>query len=130
MNDKFVKFFNHNRVLSIVLGIFVLLLIVIITMFVLNRKFFGGKTYVDGFVISDVKIKEDGDFYNFTAKITAIKAKEIKSVDITFLDKDKKEMIKINNTVNQKLGKNESVNIDALTDVNIKDAKKIKYKIN
>ena len=130
MNNKFVKFLNHNRVLTVIAALFGLILVLVVTMLLLNRFVFSKKTFVDGLAIYDVEIIKDGEYYSYTATIEAIKEREVKSVDITFLDKDKKEMIKVNNIINAKLKKKQTIKINALTDVNIKEAKKIKYKVN
>ena len=130
MNNKIVKLFNHNRVLTIIVGVFALLLVLIVTMLLLNKFVFDKKTHVDGLAIYDVKIIKDGEYYSYTATIEAEKDRNVKSIDVIFIDKDKKEMVKVNNIINAKLKEKQTIKINALTDVNIKEAKKIKYQVN
>ena len=130
MNNKFIKFFDHNRVLSILVIVFALLLVAVFVISFVNKYGDKKEEVIDEVKITDVKITKEKELYNFEATLTPTKKKKISSVDIIFYDDNKKEIVKVNNIVNQEVNKDQSIIISAVTDANIKAAKDIKYNIN
>ena len=130
MNNKFINFFDHNRVLSLLVIVFALLLVAVFVISFFNKYGDKKEKVIDDVKITDVKITKEKELYNFEATLTPTKKKKISSVDIIFYDDNKKEIVKVNNIVNQEVNKDQSIIISAVTDANIKAAKDIKYNIN
>lgn len=121
---------GKNKILTIIIIVVALLLTGFIIVIGVNKYMNRGKIFVDGLIITDVEIKEDGGFYDYSATITAKEAKKVKSIDITFFDDNNKKIVKVNNIVNRDLKVKDEFKINAKTDLNIKKAKKIEYKVN
>ena len=119
-----------NKIITIIIIIVALLFVGFLVAIGVNKYLNRGKTFVDGLIITDVEIKKDGNFYDYSATITAKEAKKVKSIDITFFDENDKKIIKVNNIVNRDLKVKDEFKINAKTDLNIKAAKRIEYKIN
>lgn len=121
---------GRNKILIIVMIILAVLLVGFIILIGVHNYMNRGKTFVDGLIITDVEIKKEGKFYDFTATVTADETKTVKSIDVIFYDKNNNKIIKVNNIVNRNLKKNDEFKINAKTDLNIEEAEKIEYKVN
>ncbi len=121
---------GRNKILTIVMIILAVLLAGFIILIGVHNYMNRGKTFVDGLIITDVEIKKEGKFYDFTATVTADETKTVKSIDVIFYDKNNNKIIKVNNIVNRNLKKNDEFKINAKTDLNIEEAEKIEYKVN
>ena len=100
MNNKFINFFDHNRVLSLLVIVFALLLVAVFVISFFNKYGDKKEKVIDDVKITDVKITKEKELYNFEATLTPTKKKKISSVDIIFYDDNKKEIVKVNNIVN------------------------------
>ncbi len=129
MNSKIADS-GRNKILTIVMIILAVLLAGFIILIGVHNYMNRGKTFVDGLIITDVEIKKEGKFYDFSATVTADETKTVKSIDVTFYDKNNNKIIKVNNIVNRNLKKNDEFKINAKTDLNIEKAEKIEYKVN
>ena len=121
---------GRNKIFTIVMIILAVLLAGFIILIGVHNYMNRGKTFVDGLIITDVEIKKEGKFYNFSATVTADETKTVKSIDVIFYDKNNNKIIKVNNIVNRNLKKNDEFKINAKTDLNIEEAEKIEYKVN
>lgn len=130
MKNNKKKPVNKNKIIYIAIGIVAGLLLILVAILGISKIFGNKETVVAGIKISDVEIVAEGKYYSYTATLTAKEAKRVDSVDIIFYDEDNKEIKRINSLVNNDFNVNESITINVRTDYNIKDAKKIEYKIN
>lgn len=128
MNDKFVTFFNHKKVLTMGTFFFSGILVGVIIMLILNLTIFDKKVFVKGFVIEKIKVVSKDDKYEFSANMKSMQSKEVNKIIVSFYDKDKHLITKYTYKFDHKLKRSEKTKLYYETDKNIENAK-IKYEV-
>ena len=114
---------NKKRIILIV-TIFVIILLLVLILIPKNKN---NITISKNFEYSNLKITKKGNNLKFKSTITNKgKTQKINAVEVIFKDKKEKGILKVDSNINQKISKNESIDVNSETITNI-DKNKIKY---